>query len=143
VTVFTCRQKRALSDFTSSYRLRSAHVDRPPPSCSEELANLIHCLLAALGHCEVSFKDVKSVRQSVEVDPESLYKAVARAVTIFRAAPWGERIASGTVLDVEVREPGTKHAVTLGQVERWLAGAGSPNEALKKVKLKMSLVRNS
>ena len=35
------------------------------------------------------------------------------AVKIFRADPWGERIATGTLLDVEVREPGTKHSITL------------------------------
>ena len=45
------------------------------------------------------------------------------------------------MLDVEVREPATKHAISLQQVERWLAGATSnPNEATKKAKLKMLLV---
>jgi hypothetical protein len=35
-----------------------------------------------------------------------------------------------TVLDIEVSEPGTKHAISLQQVERWLDGATtSPNEA--------------
>jgi hypothetical protein len=46
------------------------------------------------------------------------------------------------MLDVEVREPSTKHAILLQQVERWLAGATSnPNEASKKAKLKMMLVQ--
>ena len=41
-----------------------------------------------------------------------------------------------------VRHPGTMHAVSLQQVERWLAGATTnPNEASKKVKLKMLLMK--
>jgi hypothetical protein len=40
-----------------------------------------------------------------------------------------------------VREPGTKHSISLQQVERWLAGATrSPSEATKKARLKMMLV---
>jgi hypothetical protein len=43
---------------------------------------------------------------------------------------------------VEVREPGTRHAISLQQVERWLAGATTnPNEASKKAKLKVLLMQ--
>jgi hypothetical protein len=46
------------------------------------------------------------------------------------------------VLHVEVREPSTKHAITLQQVEPWLAGATTkPTEASKKAKLNMMLVQ--
>jgi hypothetical protein len=63
------------------------------------------------------------------------------AVSLFRKDPWLERIGPGTVLDVEVREPGTKHAISLQQVERWRASATpSPSEATKKARLKMLLV---
>jgi hypothetical protein len=42
-----------------------------------------------------------------------------------------------TSLDIEVRDPDTKHAISLQQVERWFAGATTnPNEATKKAKLK-------
>jgi hypothetical protein len=44
-------------------------------------------------------------------------------------------------LEVEVREPSTKHSLTLEQVQRWLASSGPPNEAFKKAKLKMMLVK--
>jgi len=38
---------------------------------------------------------------------------------------------------VEVREPATRHSVTVLQLERWLAGASvSPNEQVKKNQLK-------
>jgi hypothetical protein len=48
------------------------------------------------------------------------------------------------VLDIEVKEPGTKHTISLQQVERWLDGATtSPNEASRKVRLKMMLVKDT
>jgi hypothetical protein len=46
------------------------------------------------------------------------------------------------VLEVEVREPGTKHSISIQQVERWLASVNkNPGEASKKAKLKMMLVQ--
>ena len=92
--------------------------------------------------CFVSFVDHRQVRHGVEVQAESLYEAVVMAVAQLRADPWIEKVGPATVLDVEVREPGTKHAISLQQVERWLAGATSnPNEATKKARLKMLLVQ--
>jgi hypothetical protein len=92
--------------------------------------------------CAVSFKDVRGVRHTAEVEAESLYEAAVLAVTRFRKDPWIEQVGPGTVLDVEVREPATRHALSLQQVERWLDGAtSSPNESVKKAKLKMLLVQ--
>jgi hypothetical protein len=63
------------------------------------------------------------------------------AVAALRNDPWLERVGPSTVLDIEVREPATKHAISLQQVERWLDGATtSPNEASRKARLKMMLV---
>ena len=60
----------------------------------------------------------------------------------FRQDRWLENIGPATVLEVEVREPSTKHAISLQQVERWLSGATTnPNEASRKAKLKMILVQ--
>ena len=43
-------------------------------------------------------------------------------------------------IEVEVRDPATKHTVTLQQIERWLSGATiSPNERVKKDRLKAML----
>jgi hypothetical protein len=43
---------------------------------------------------------------------------------------------------VEVREPSTKHSISLEQVERWLSSVNkSPHQASKKAKLKMMLVQ--
>jgi hypothetical protein len=61
------------------------------------------CHLPACGPpgIAMSVSRMKSVRQSVDVDAESLYEAVVLAVKIFRADLWGERITTGTVLNVE------------------------------------------
>jgi len=90
----------------------------------------------------VSFVDVCGIRHSADVEADSLYEAVVLGVRRLNQDSWIERIGPATVLDVDVREPGTKHAISLQQVERWLAGATTnPNEASKKAKLKMMLVQ--
>jgi hypothetical protein len=92
--------------------------------------------------CAVSFLDQRGIRHCIEVQAESLFEAAVLAIQAFRQDPWMERIGPATVLDVEVRPPATRHAVTLQQVERWLAGATpNPSEASKKAKLKMLLVQ--
>ena len=52
------------------------------------------------------------------MDAESLFEAVCLAVKVFREDPWLERVGSSTVLDVEIREPSTKHAISIQQVEQ-------------------------
>ena len=85
---------------------------------------------------------MRGIRHGVEVEAESLYEAVVLAVSRFRRDPWIEQVALGTVLDVEVREPSTRHAITLQQVERWIASATvNPLDASKKAKLKLILVQ--
>jgi hypothetical protein len=96
----------------------------------------------ALRPCIVSFKDMRGIRHAAEVEAESLYEAAVLGIRLLNDDPWLEKIGSATVLEVEVRNPGTTHAISLQQVERWLAGATTnPNEASKKVKLKMLLMR--
>ena len=87
--------------------------------------------------CAVSFADVRGIRHTVEVQAESLFEAAILGVRTFRGDPWIEHVGPATVLDIEVREPAAKHAITMMQVERWLEGAStSPNEGVKKAKLK-------
>jgi hypothetical protein len=96
----------------------------------------------AVRACAVSFVDVRGIRHAVDVQAESLYEAAVLAMRAFRDDPWLEKIGPATVFDVEVREPVTKHAISMQQVDRWLAGATTnPNEASRKVKLKMMLMR--
>jgi len=96
----------------------------------------------ALRACTVSFKGVSGIRHSVEVEAESLYEAVVLAICRFKQDIWGETIASGTQLEVEVREPSTKHTLTVKQVEAWLGKPGTPFETGRKAKLKTMLLRD-
>ena len=108
----------------------------------EHKANMVPSVAVTLRSCTVSFKDSRGIRHSAEVEAESLYEAAVLAVTRLNHAAWVEKIGPATVLDVEIREPATTHSISLQQVERWLAGATTnPNEAMKKAKLKMILVK--
>jgi hypothetical protein len=108
---------------------------------SEQTANMLGFRPVPVRICEVSFKDHRGIRHGVEVQAETLYEAAVLAVAALRSDPWTERVGPSTVLDIEVREPATRHAISLQQVERWLDGATtSPNEATKKARLKMLLV---
>lgn len=91
--------------------------------------------------CTVSFKGASGIRHSIDVEAETLYEAAVMAVTRFRRDIWGEAVAAGTTLEVEVREPSTTHSLTFQQVERWLASPGTPHEASKKAKMKLMLVK--
>jgi hypothetical protein len=87
--------------------------------------------------CAVSFADGRGIRHTVEVQAESLFEAAILGVHTFRGDPWIEHVGPAMVLDIEVREPAAKHAITMMQVERWLEGAStSPNEGVKKAKLR-------
>jgi hypothetical protein len=110
-------------------------------AADEHKANVLSCEAVPLRACSVSFKGASGIRHTVEVESETLYEAAVMAVARFRQDIWGEAIALGTTLEVEVREPATKHSLTLQQVERWLAQPGAPYEASKKAKLKMLLVK--
>jgi hypothetical protein len=96
----------------------------------------------ALRPCIVGFKDMRSIRHSTDVEAESLFEAAVLGIRRLNEDLWLEKIGPTTVLAIEVRNPGTTHAISLQQVERWLAGATTnPSEASKKVKLKMLLMR--
>jgi hypothetical protein len=91
--------------------------------------------------CAVSFLDIRGIRHVAEVQAESLYEAAILASRVFKGDPWAEDLGSSTPLEIEVREPAAKHAITLKQVERWLDGVTtSPNDMVKKSKLKMLMM---
>ena len=96
----------------------------------------------SLKSCAVSFTDIRGIRHTAEVEAESLYEAAVQGIRRLNQDPWIERIGPGTKLEIAVREPATTHALTVEQVERWLAGATkNPTEATKKAKLKLLLVQ--
>jgi hypothetical protein len=94
----------------------------------------------ALRSCSVSFVGPTGVRHSVTVTAESLYEAAILGVAALRADGWADAIASGTQIEIEVREPATTHCVTVAQLRRWCEGVCvSPDETLKKRKLRALL----
>jgi len=96
----------------------------------------------AVRTCTVGFVGPSGIRHSVEVEAESLYEAAVLGTRRLNRDIWSENVKPATVLDIEGREPATRHSISLEQVERWLAGTTSnPNEASKKAKLKMMLVQ--
>ena len=71
---------------------------------------------------------------------ESIYEAVALGVSALKSDGWADVIASGTELEIQVREPATCHRITIQQICRWCDGvAVSPDETLKKRRLKQLL----
>ena len=88
----------------------------------------------------VSFIGPSGIRHSVEVTAESVYEAAALGVSALKKSGWADAIASGTELEVQVREPATSHRITVQQIYRWCDGiAVSPDETLKKRRLKQLL----
>ena len=108
-----------------------------PPTAGRIKSEYATIQAVPLRICAVSFADVRGIRHTVEVQAESLFEAAILGVRTFKGDPWIEHVGPATVLDIEVREPAAKHAITMMQVERWLEGAStSPNEGVKKAKLK-------
>jgi hypothetical protein len=77
------------------------------------------------------------------VTAESLFEAAILGLQILQHDGWAEPIGPATKLEVEIREPVTRHTVTMLQVQRWLDGAtGSPNERVRKDRLKAMFRRS-
>jgi hypothetical protein len=94
----------------------------------------------ALRTCTVSFSGPSGIRHSVDVTAESVYEAAALGVSALRESGWTDAVASGTELEIHVREPPTCHRITVRQIHRWCDGiAANPDETLKKHKLKQLL----
>ena len=99
-----------------------------------------HTSSRATRACTISFSCPTGVRHCVMVSAETLYEAAIVGFSILRRDGWVDPIAPGTQLDIEVRQPATKHTVSLSQLRRWADGvAASPEETLKKRRLKALL----
>jgi hypothetical protein len=84
--------------------------------------------------CSVSFTDHEGIRQSVNVQAETLYEAVAVAMAFgeHRCLPGPTR-----QMEVKARSPSVTHTVSVAKVREWLgASAKSPREKIVKERLK-------
>lgn len=94
----------------------------------------------AVHTCSVTFTDPRGVRHTVDVLAESLFEAAAMGLAALTKDGWTDPVAPATKLEVEVRPPAVKHAVSVLQIQRWLQGATtSPNERVRKERLRALL----
>jgi hypothetical protein len=91
----------------------------------------------------VSFVDSEGIEHFIRVPAESLYEAAIEAMAAFRRGAFAEMTFElATQLRIRVRAPEEEHTVTVGKVMSWLeGGARSPNEQVKKNRLKERLRR--
>jgi hypothetical protein len=100
---------------------------------------MLRSAAVALRTCTVSFSGPSGIRHSVDVTAESVYEAAALGLSALRKSGWADAVALGTELEIQVREPPTCHRITV-QIHRWCDGiAASPDETLKKRRLKQLL----
>jgi hypothetical protein len=87
--------------------------------------------------CLVSILDSRNIRHGVEVQAESVFEAAVLGIQILKKSDWTDPIGGGTRIEIEVREPVTRHTLTMMQLERWLQGAvTNPSDKVKKERLK-------
>src|SRR6188474_1532039 len=87
--------------------------------------------------CTVSFKSATGISHSVDVEAETLYEAAALGLARLKKDGWIEGLGPATRLEIQVRDPGSHHILSVQQVERWINSVNaSPGETLKKAKLR-------
>lgn len=96
--------------------------------------------MAAVRRCSVGFKSATGISHSVDVEAETLYEAAALGLARLKKDGWIEGLGPGTRLQIQVREPGSHHVLSVQQIERWINSVNaSPTETLKKATLRQLL----
>src|SRR4051812_11518639 len=72
--------------------------------------------------CTVSFTGPTGVCHSVEVSADTLYEAAIVGFSLLKRGGWVDPIAPGTRFQIQVRQPGTTHCVSIAQLRRWVEG---------------------
>jgi len=89
--------------------------------------------------CTVVVNDINDVAHSIEVSAETLYEAVAQALSVLRPHEWVGELGPTTV-SVRVRPPDVIHTVKIKDFEYWLKQGGkSPADKILKARLKQML----
>jgi hypothetical protein len=94
-----------------------------------------------LRKCSVSVTDLKNVEHTVEVTAETLYEAIATALTTLHQDSWVDDIGEGlTTVNVVVQQPAIAHQVRMQDFLSWLNRSGrSPLEMVQREKLRTIL----
>src|SRR5437868_5396557 len=94
----------------------------------------------AVRTCTITFTGPSGIRHSVEVTAESIYEAAALGVAALRKSAWVESIATGTELEIQVRDPATSHRLTVGQIQRWCEGGrGQPRRNAEEAQIETTV----
>jgi hypothetical protein len=87
--------------------------------------------------CTVGFKAATGVAHSVEVEAETLYEAAGMGLARLKRDGWIEGLGPATKLEIQVREPGSRHVLSVSQLQKWVNSVNaSPVDVLKKAKIK-------
>jgi hypothetical protein len=90
--------------------------------------------------CTVSFKSATGVTHAVDVEAETLYEAAGLGLARLKKDGWVEGLGPGSRLDILVREPSTRHSLSVQQLHRWIDGVTtSPAETLRRARVKRLL----
>ncbi len=96
--------------------------------------------MGTIKECTVSFEDEKGVRHAVQVEAESLYEALGRALPRLRELGWTEDIENAHRFRVEARGATITHEVDCRQLEQWTRRAcRGPAEFLLKSRVREML----
>jgi hypothetical protein len=79
----------------------------------------------SVSRCRVSVTDSEGISHAVEVQAESLYEAVALAVSEFRNDSVTSMPGPMTEFMVSIQRPSIEHRIRLGQVSQWAAQGGT------------------
>lgn len=96
----------------------------------------------AISRCRVSYTDRGGVSHAVDVDAESLYEAVALAVSEFRQDELtSDEPGAMTEFSVHVLRRPIEHKITLKRVQEWAhpSTKGGPAEMVKRERLRKML----
>jgi hypothetical protein len=108
-----------------------------PSKHGEQKAKHIILWLVVLRACEVSVRDIRDVEHTVDVTAETLYEAVASALTALQQDNWVGEIPQGlNTVRVLVQQPPINHEVRMQDFLSWLSRkGGSPAEVMLREKV--------
>ena len=73
----------------------------------------------AAARCKVSFTDLEGITHCTQVQAESVFEAVALAVSQFRADAMAPCMGPTTEFMVAVEKPEVEHRIRLGHLQKW------------------------
>jgi hypothetical protein len=100
------------------------------------MANLMESSAMALKTCRVTILNTNGVQHTAQVIAETLYEAVARAISALKAHPWTDDLCEG-IVRVTVQDTPVEHAVRLIEFKKWLAkNGGAPKNITRRQKVR-------